>query len=147
MRNININFQKNTIEISSAFAKKASNYGSDEYIELTSVKHDFPNFRIVTVKAPSNKAPHFKGLTIDYMKKYITKKDGAESERMKTFNILRGNTNDELAVKATYGEIKMWFLSQYPELENAQADIEGIISQAKETHEQQKKERDAHKAA
>ena len=61
-----------------------------------------------------------------------TDHSGAESEQMATFNLLCGNTDDELAAKASFGEIKMWFLTQYPEIEKARQNIDEIIAKAKE---------------
>ena len=51
---------------------------------------------------------------------------------MNTFNLLCGNTDDELAAKAFFGEIKMWFLTQYPEIEKARQNIDEIIAKAKD---------------
>lgn len=42
MKNININFQKQTIEMTKTFANSASNYGSEAYNELMNAKRDFP---------------------------------------------------------------------------------------------------------
>lgn len=41
MKNININFQKQTIEMTKTFANSASNYGSEAYNELMNAKRDF----------------------------------------------------------------------------------------------------------
>lgn len=38
MKNININYRKNVIEITSAFAKKASRYGSKEYEDTCKIR-------------------------------------------------------------------------------------------------------------
>ena len=51
---------------------------------------------------------------------------------MATFNLLCDNTDDELAAKASFGEIKMWVLTQYPEIEKARQNIDEIIAKAKE---------------
>ena len=132
MKNININFQKQTIEMTKTFANSASNYGSEAYNELMNAKRDFPSYTVTIVKTASKKKDSFKGLNLQYMKKYITEKSGADSEQMKDFNLLCGNTDDELAAKASFGEIKMWFLTQYPEIEKARQNIDEIIAKAKE---------------
>lgn len=131
MKNININFQKQTIEMTKTFANSASNYGSEAYNELMNAKRDFPSYTVTIVKTASKK-DSFKGLNLKYMEKYITEKYGVESEQMATFNLLCGNTDDELAAKASFGEIKMWFLTQYPEIEKARQNIDEIIAKAKE---------------
>ena len=69
-----------------------------------SIKRDFPHFEVTTIK-PSKKVNAFKGLDINFMEEYISGKDGAESDEMKEFNILRGKTDDKFAAKATFGEI------------------------------------------
>lgn len=132
MKNININFQKQTIEMTKTFANSASNYGSEAYNELMNAKRDFLSYTVSIVKAASKKKDSFKGLNLKYMEKYITDHSGAASEQMNTFNLLCGNTDDELAAKASFGEIKMWFLTQYPEIEKARQNIDEIIAKAKE---------------
>jgi len=132
MRNININFQKQIIEMTKTFANDASNYGSEAYNELMNAKRDFPSYTVTIVKTASKKKDSFKGLNLQYMKKYITEKAGTDSEQMKDFNLLCGNTDDELAAKASFGEIKMWFLTQYPEIEKARQNVDEIIAKAKE---------------
>lgn len=133
MKTISINFAKNTIEISAAFEKKASIYGSDAYRELMNAKHDFPEFTVEVVKPASKRKDTFKGLSEEYMENYIISHSGEESEQLKTFNILRGKVDGEngITAKASYGEIKLWFLNEYPEIENARAEIDAIIAKAK----------------
>ena len=63
-----------------------------------------------------------KGLTYEYMKKYILAHDDEKGSIMAIFHELRGNVvseDDELQAESlTYGEIKMWFLDTYPEIKN-----------------------------
>ena len=143
MKNININFQKQTIEMTKTFANSASNYGSEAYNELMNAKRDFPSYTVTIVKTASKKKDSFKGLNLQYMKKYITEKSGAESEQMATFNLLCGNTDDELAARASFGEIKMWFLDTYPEIKNfheSRADrIKAIKEKQKKAAEEKAK--------
>lgn len=51
----NINFQKQTIEMTKTFANSASNYGSEAYNELMNAKRDFPSYTVSIVKAASKK--------------------------------------------------------------------------------------------
>lgn len=144
MKNITINFKNNTIEISSTFAKNASNYGSEAYNALMNAKRDFPTYTVVTVKPTKKNSISFKGLDLKYMEKYITNKSGADSEQMKTFKTLCGNTDDELAARVSFGEIKVWFLNEHPEIEDARKNVEEIIAKAKKAREDKK---NANKAA
>ena len=107
-----------TIEVSKSFDKAASRFGTREYEAMQQVRKDYPDFTIV-VKTVRTKADHFKGLTYDFMEKYIASHDDAEA-RMATFNDLRGKSDDALAFGMeafAYGEVKAWFLKNYPEIE------------------------------
>ncbi len=130
MKNININYRKNVIEITSAFAKKASRYGSKEYEDMVNVRSNFPTFTISVVNTTSKRKETFKGLSYECMKKYITNESGADSEQMKNFNTLCGNSDEQSADSASYGQIKKWFLSEYPDFKNADERIKRIIETA-----------------
>jgi len=127
MKNITINFQNNTIELSASFAKTASTYGTKAYNELMNARHDFPEFRVDVVKPVSKRKDTFKGLDTKYMEKYIIAHSGEESEQMKTFKQLRGETGCDFAKKATYGQIKKWFLEQYPELVEGSKNVKKAL--------------------
>ena len=120
MTTMKINEKKNTIEITKTFAQKAARVGSPEYFELLEVRRNFPNFKVVVKQTKSKDS--FKGLTYDYMKKYILAHDDEEGSNMAVFNELRGTIvegDDELqADSMSYGEIKLWFLDTYPEIKN-----------------------------
>ena len=118
-----------TIEITKSFDKAASRFGTREYEAMQQVRKDYPDFAIV-VKTVRNKADHFKGLTYDFMEKYIASHDDAEA-RMAEFNDLRG-TSDEAqafgAVAHSYGEIRAWFFKTYPEIEAFQKRRESALA-------------------
>ena len=67
-----INDKSRTIEITKKFAAAAKNFGSQEYEMLQTARSHYPNF-YVKVRSAARKADHFKGLTFDYMEKYIKK--------------------------------------------------------------------------
>ena len=105
-----------TIEVSKSFDKAASRFGTREYEAMQQVRKDYPSFTVV-VKTVRTKADHFKGLTYDFMEKYIASHDDAEA-RMAKFNDLRATSDEALALgaeAASYIEIKAWFLKTYPE--------------------------------
>ena len=58
---------------------------------------------------------------------------------MSIFNQLRGLDDDgnkiEFARVATYGELKMWFLDTYPEVENINKTVDDILAKAKKNRE------------
>ena len=60
----------------------------------------------------------FKGLTYEYMEKYINVHDDAEA-KMKEYQNLRGLSDEAkaaLAEPCSYIEIRAWFLKTYPEI-------------------------------
>lgn len=127
---------KKVIEMTKAEAKAAGICDTDEFEKLEKLRAAFPGFRIV-VKASKSK-DNMKGLTVDHMKKYIAAHDDEEGSNMKTFNTLRGIYEDgevEFARVATYGELKMWFLDTYPEVENINKTVDDILAKAKKNRE------------
>jgi predicted NBD/HSP70 family sugar kinase len=73
------------------------------------------------------------------MKKYIEAHDDAEKTNMTIFYSLRGLDADgneiELARVSTYGELKMWFLDTYPEVEDMNKTVDDILAKAKKNRE------------
>ena len=117
MSNIIINNKKNTIEITKAFEKAASRFGSEEYLQLRKARNDNPNFKVVVNKRKAT-ANSLKGLTYEYMEKFISSHD-EDGSIMAQYKDLRGQSDAaEIACadSLTYGEIKAWFLDQYPEI-------------------------------
>ena len=101
MTTMKINEKKNTIEITKTFAQKAARVGSPEYFELLEVRHNFPKFKVVVNQTKSKDS--FKGLTYEYMEKYIKAHDDKEGSNMAVFNELRGKGDDaEGARKASF---------------------------------------------
>ncbi len=117
MKNIIINTKNNTIEITKAFEKAASHFGSDAYKMLREARNDNPNFRVVVIKRKTASSS-FKGLTFEYMEKYIASHD-EDGSIMAEYKDLRGKSAAALEACAgslTYREIKDWFLNRYPEI-------------------------------
>ncbi len=118
-----------TIEVSKSFDKAASRFGTREYEALQQVRKDYPDFTIA-VKTVRTKADHFKGLTYDFMEKYISSHEDAD-KRMATFMDLRGKSEEAQAIGAdtlSYGEIKAWFFKNYPEIEAFQKRRESALA-------------------
>lgn len=118
MTNITINYKKNTIEITKAFEKKASAYGSEAYIELSEARKEFPNYRLV-VKA-SKSTNSFAGMDYNFMLKYIESHEDAE-QRKSEFDKLRESG-------LTCGEIKQWFVNTYPIFKNCKTKAQWILA-------------------
>ena len=114
-----LNYEKKTIEMTKAEAKEAGKFGSEKFNELVKLRTLCPNYEIV-VKANATKRDTYKGLGYDYMKRYIEAHENKE-ENLKMFYKLRGlnekGERDVTIKEYSYGDIKMWFLATYPEIE------------------------------
>ena len=136
--NANLFFRK--IEMTKTEAKAAGKPNTTEYNTLLELMKNFPGFQIEIVKSAAKKADRFKGLDINYMENYIK---SHKPELLETFYELRGldanGKKVELAAAATYGEIKMWFLTQFPEIEKLGENVNKIIEEARKAREAQKK--------
>ena len=113
-----INFASKTIEMTKAESKAAGKFGTDAYKDLIAALQQFPNYKIqVATRAATKKSCDYKGLTYDYMKKYIQAHDDEQKNIMAEFEMLRGESNEAknaLAESCSYQEIKEWFLNKFP---------------------------------
>lgn len=137
---MNANLFSRKIEMTKTEAKAAGKPNTTEYNTLLELMKNFPGFQIEIVKSAAKKADRFKGLDINYMENYIK---SHKPELLETFYELRGldanSKKVELAAAATYGEIKMWFLTQFPEIEKLGENVNKIIEEARKAREAQKK--------
>ena len=117
MKNIIINYKNAEIEISKAFEKRASVFGSMEYTELANACKAFPKFR-VSVKSPKKKDA-FANVNREFIVAYIEAHDDANKTVMEQYKILAGLKEDEggKLARVSFFELKKWFLNTYPELE------------------------------
>ena len=76
MKNIRLDYAKETIEITKAFEKKASVYGSLAYNELATVRRDFPTFKLKISESKGSNG--FKGMDYDFMRNYISIHDTSD---------------------------------------------------------------------
>lgn len=130
MMNVTVNAKRNEIVITKSFAKAASKFGTEEYKALREVRNDYPTFKVVERK-PSKKFDTMKGLTYDYMEKYIKSHDDEEKNAMKKFLDLRAKSDeaeDAMAEAFSYGQIKTWFLAQFPEIRKFHEDRAALLA-------------------
>ena len=115
---MNANIMNGTIEMTKTEAKAAGKLNSKAFTELKELRATYPNYEIV-VKTTSKVKDNLKGLNIPFMVKYIKTHDN-DGTIMKDFNALRGcnedGSKDEEAMSLSYGELKKWFIEQYPEV-------------------------------
>lgn len=110
-----INYTNRTIEISKAFANKASVYGSDEYSLLKEARKDNEGFAVVVV-ATNRKASKNSKITLADMERYISFHDDEEGSKMKVFKGLKNaKANGELH-EVSFFEIKKWFFETFADV-------------------------------
>ncbi len=144
---ITINDKKHTIEMNKTTAKLASQYGTDEYKALQEVRRDYPTYGIITVPGREVKT-EFKGLTYEFMEKYIQTHDDEKKTKMNAYLGLRGKSEEAKALgmeAVGYAEIKEWFLMTYPELRNYIKARESILDAVAKNKERVKQEKEAAK--
>ena len=115
-----INYTSMTIEMTKAESKAAGKVGTEAFKEMLSLMQQFPNYKIqVVTRAAAKKSCDYKGLTYDYMEKYIQSHDDEDNSIMEQYQMLRGNTDaakDALADSCSYQGIRKWFLEKFPEI-------------------------------
>ena len=126
-----INFSAKVIEMTAKFAKAAAKFGSDEYKQLQEARRDYPNFRVVTVsRKAANQKDTYKGLTYEYMEKYIEAHDDESKSIMAEYEMLRGlsqEAQEALAEPCSYLEMKAWFLKKFPAIAEFHQKREALL--------------------
>ena len=129
MSNIIINAKNHTIEMNKTVSKAASRFGTPEYNELQEVRRAYPTFRVITVAKKTAK-PTFKGLTFEYMEKYIAAHDDEEQSIMAEYLMLRGLDEagkDADADSANYSDIRDWFFQAFPAIEQFHSERDALL--------------------
>lgn len=136
---MNANHITKKIEMTKTEAKTAGKPNNDAYNTLLELMKNFPGYEIEIVKSVSKKTDRFKGLDYNYMMDYIKSHN---KELLKDFYTLRGLDDNGkkvgMAAAASYGEIKMWFLEQFPEVEKMAENVNEIIAKARNAREARK---------
>ena len=126
-----INEKKMVIQVSKNFHTAACKYGTQEYKDLQAVRKDYPNYKVVTVTRKTTvKKDSFKGLTYEYMEKYIATHDD-DGEILAEYQDLRGlseRAKEALAEPCSYLEMRAWFLKTYPEIAKFHEDREKLLA-------------------
>lgn len=129
-----INYTSMTIEMTKAESKAAGKVGTEAFKEMLSLMQQFPNYKILVVtRTATKKSCDYKGLTYDYMEKYIQAHDNEGQSIKAEYDALRGNTAeaiDALAESCSYQEIKKWFLNKFPEIEKFHTMRQNLLSAA-----------------
>ena len=105
------NIFNKTIEMSKTEANKAGRINSAEFNELNTLRSIHPTFEIVIKASSTKKKSEYKGLTYEYMEKYIESHDDEDKSIMAEYEMLRGRSDEAqelLAESFSYKEIKEW---------------------------------------
>lgn len=141
---MNANLMTKKIEMTKTEAKTAGKLNTTEYNTLLELMNNFPGYQIEIVKTAAKKVDRFKGLDYNYMTDYIKSHN---EELLKEFYTLRGlDENGKkvgMAAAASYGEIKMWFLEQFPEIEGMGEKVNKIIEEIRKAREARKAQKEA----
>jgi len=144
MRKPTIDHENKKIRLPKAFAKASGKYGSEEYKLLMKMKKDVPNYELIVETTRKQPRDNYKGLTYDYMERYIKTKANSE-ELMEEYFELRGigTGYDEIIRKASYVQVKKWFLAKFPEINEYKQERketwEAIDKKAKELKQEKAK--------
>lgn len=113
--NNNITFDAitNTITITKNFYIASKEYGSEEQKMLADIQKEYPNMKIAVKSARTgNRRSEYKGLTYDYMRRFIRIMD---RENVITFDdVIAHYENFGYESGKLYQSVKEWFLETYP---------------------------------
>lgn len=117
-----LNHKNHTIEMTKKFYKASCKFGTEEYEIIFKMLEKFPTYKpiIKTIskskKSEDSKKTFFKGLTYEFMEKYIADHDNEKKEIRAEYDSKRVIAKSYSSSKG-YNAIKDWFLEKYPEFE------------------------------
>ena len=118
-----INFNNNTIELSTSELKAASVYGSDAYRELMNARRDNPGFVVREIKTKRAKSD-FAGLDMKTIAAYVEKHGTPEQKANFAFLSKRTVSADgEYHEAQSFFQIKSWFLNEFTEIRQSRKDF------------------------
>lgn len=115
---LRVDAAKRQLVMDRTFAKNMAIVGSPEYQQLQEARRDYPTYAVIQRKI-NKKAnqEHYKGLTYDYMERYIRYHEGAETVESALAELEDKKFISECHSKCKrYPVVKEWFLEKYPEI-------------------------------
>ena len=112
-RDIKFDVLTNTITITRGFYKASQEFGSEEQKEISRIQQQYPHMTIaVKSKRTGYRKNEYKGLTFDYMRRFIRTMD---KENIVTFEDVIAHY-EEFGYESgkLYQCVKDWFLETYP---------------------------------
>ena len=130
-----INFNHNTIELTSTEMKDAMIYGSDTYQALQAARRDYPNYKVVEIKAKRSRND-FSEMTMSSIRIYVEAHGTDEQKANFAFISKRRIDEDGAYCEALpFFQIKEWFLATFPELKAERKayreKVQAILDEAK----------------
>ena len=117
MKPIEVKYYDKKIVISSAFEKKCFTPGTHEFDKLQDVLRAFPAFAVETKEFQKNtKQEHYKGLSYDYMRYYISKVERGSAPAVLEELEHMIDIGKCHSLNKRYPVVKSWFLTRYPEV-------------------------------
>ena len=113
---MNINYNKNTIELTKTEMNEAKKYGSDMYSDVMAARRDNPGYRVVEIKTKKTKSD-FANLDMKTIKAYV-EKHGTDEQKA-NFALISKRTigeDGEYCEAQPFFQIKAWFLAEFPEI-------------------------------
>jgi hypothetical protein len=133
---MNANLFARKIEMTKTEAKEAGKLNSDAFNTLRQLMEMYPGYEI-QIKAPAKRKNEFGKLDYKYMRAYILKHDDEKHSKMETFKTLiaqdkkDGREGSEHLEAAGYLDVRVWFLSTFPEIkqnrEDHKAKVQAIL--------------------
>ncbi len=124
---MNANLFARKIEMTKTEAKEAGKLNSDAFNTLRQLMEMYPGYEI-QIKAPAKRKNEFGKLDYKYMRAYILKHDDEKHSKMETFKTLiaqdkkDGREGSEHLEAAGYLDVRVWFLSTFPEIKQTRED-------------------------
>ena len=115
MKPISVNFNNQTIVMTNAFAKKASDPRTAEHRQLKEMKKAFPTYTEVRHTIKKTKKESYKGLNYDFMFDYINRYV-EESKIEKAIEDLEEQIYLTKCHTSKFPTVRKWFLETYPEI-------------------------------
>ena len=106
-----------TITLTKKEMTAARRVGTPKYKELQTARRDYPGFAVTTKASKVNtQRETYKGLTYEYMEKYIKAHDDESCTIMAEYKMYRGISEDPAVLLPdpyTYREMRTWFLGKF----------------------------------
>ncbi len=124
---MNVNFEKKTIELTTAEMNEAKKYNSQAYMDLMGARRDNPDYRVVEIKAKKVRTDLGR-IDMKTIRAYV-KAHGNADQKAEFLRISTPTyTTDGLRIEPQpFFYIKKWFLAQFPAVKDAYAAREAEI--------------------